>query len=69
MRSWIGRRSHLAAPGVSELWRPDAQWLEAAQDDATRLAIRAQEQAGLDILTDGEIRLGDPIAAAAPSSS
>ena len=30
--------------------------LEAAQDDATLLAIRAQEQAGLDIITDGEMR-------------
>ena len=41
---------------VKELWRPDPQWLEAAQDDATLLAIRAQEQAGLDIVTDGEMR-------------
>ena len=41
---------------VKELWRPDPQWLEAAQDDATRLAIRAQERAGLDIVTDGEMR-------------
>src|ERR1700674_1903356 len=39
-----------------ELWRVDPQWLEAAQDDATLLAIRDQEGAGLDILTDGEIR-------------
>src|SRR5438477_5113607 len=39
-----------------ELWRiPDAHLAEA-QDDATLLAIRAQEQAGLDIVTDGEIR-------------
>jgi len=39
-----------------ELWRiPDA-FLAEAQDDATRLAIRAQEEAGLDIVTDGEIR-------------
>src|SRR5262249_27508092 len=30
--------------------------LAEAQDDATRLAIRAQEDAGLDIITDGEIR-------------
>jgi 5-methyltetrahydropteroyltriglutamate--homocysteine methyltransferase len=41
---------------VAELWRPDPQWLEAAQDDATLLAIRAQETAGLDIITDGEMR-------------
>jgi 5-methyltetrahydropteroyltriglutamate--homocysteine methyltransferase len=32
------------------------EWLEQAQDDATRLAIRDQERAGLDILTDGEMR-------------
>ena len=39
-----------------ELWRiPDALLAEA-QDDATLLAIRAQEEAGLDIVTDGEIR-------------
>ena len=34
----------------------DPQWLEDAQDDATLLAIRDQEQAGIDIITDGEIR-------------
>jgi 5-methyltetrahydropteroyltriglutamate--homocysteine methyltransferase len=39
-----------------ELWRVDPEWLEQAQDDATILAIRAQEVAGLDIITDGEIR-------------
>src|SRR5439155_9297359 len=39
-----------------ELWRVDPAYLEQAQDDATLLAIRAQEQAGLDILTDGEER-------------
>jgi len=39
-----------------ELWRVDPQFLEEAQNDATVLAIRDQEQAGLDIITDGEIR-------------
>src|ERR1700755_2739942 len=39
-----------------ELSRPDPQWLAQAQDDATLLAIRDQERAGLDIITDGEIR-------------
>jgi 5-methyltetrahydropteroyltriglutamate--homocysteine methyltransferase len=39
-----------------ELWRVPEPWLAQAQDDATVLAIRAQEQAGLDIVTDGEIR-------------
>jgi 5-methyltetrahydropteroyltriglutamate--homocysteine methyltransferase len=39
-----------------ELWRIDGRWLREAQDDAVLLAIRDQERAGLDILTDGEIR-------------
>jgi 5-methyltetrahydropteroyltriglutamate--homocysteine methyltransferase len=39
-----------------ELWHIDPQWLAAAQDDATILAIHDQERAGLDIITDGEIR-------------
>jgi 5-methyltetrahydropteroyltriglutamate--homocysteine methyltransferase len=38
------------------LWRVVPEWLEAAQDDATLVAIREQERAGLDIITDGEIR-------------
>ena len=41
---------------AEELWRVAPEWLEQAQDDATLLAIRAQERAGLDVLTDGEIR-------------
>src|SRR2546426_1828917 len=39
-----------------ELWRVSPEFLEEAQDDATILAIRDQERAGLDIITDGEIR-------------
>src|SRR5688572_25234216 len=39
-----------------DLWRVGAEWLEQAQDDATLLAIRDQERAGLDIITDGEMR-------------
>ena len=39
-----------------ELWRIPEPYLAEAQDDATVLAIRAQEEAGLDIVTDGEIR-------------
>ena len=39
-----------------DLWRVDPKWLKQAQDDATLLAIRDQERAGLDIITDGEIR-------------
>jgi 5-methyltetrahydropteroyltriglutamate--homocysteine methyltransferase len=41
---------------VKELWRIDERFLEEAQDDATVLAIREMEQAGIDIVTDGEIR-------------
>jgi 5-methyltetrahydropteroyltriglutamate--homocysteine methyltransferase len=39
-----------------DLWLIDDAHLEAAQDDATLLAIRDQERAGLDIVTDGEQR-------------
>ncbi len=39
-----------------ELWRVAPDWLDQAQDDATLLAIRDQERAGLDIITDGEMR-------------
>lgn len=50
--------SHQMPPRVraAELWRVSPPWLEQAQDDATLLAIRQQEAAGLDIITDGEIR-------------
>ena len=41
---------------ATELWRVDPSFLEEAQDDATRLAIEDQERAGLDIVTDGEMR-------------
>jgi 5-methyltetrahydropteroyltriglutamate--homocysteine methyltransferase len=41
---------------AQELWRTPEPWLEQAQDDATRLAIRDMEMAGIDIITDGEIR-------------
>ena len=41
---------------AADLWRVPLEWLEQAQDDATLLAIRDQERAGLDILTDGEMR-------------
>jgi len=39
-----------------ELWRIPEPFLAQAQDDATELAIRAQEEIGIDIVTDGEIR-------------
>ena len=41
---------------AKELWRIDPRYLEEAQDDATLIAIRDQERAGLDIVTDGEMR-------------
>jgi 5-methyltetrahydropteroyltriglutamate--homocysteine methyltransferase len=52
------RLRHRFPPRVRarELWRVDPQYLEQAQDDATLLAIRDQERAGLDIITDGEAR-------------
>src|SRR3989441_1328457 len=39
-----------------EIWRPASEFLEQAQDDATVVAIRDMERAGIDIITDGEIR-------------
>jgi 5-methyltetrahydropteroyltriglutamate--homocysteine methyltransferase len=58
---WLIDRAKLAGrfpPRVraKELWRPEPAYLAEAQDDATVLAIKAQEDAGLDIVTDGEIR-------------
>lgn len=58
---WLIDRQKLAGrfpPRVRarELWRVPAEFLVEAQDDATIIAVRAQEEAGLDIVTDGEIR-------------
>ena len=58
---WLIDRKKLAGrfpPRVRarELWRIAEPLLEEAQNDATLLAIRAQEEAGLDIITDGETR-------------
>jgi 5-methyltetrahydropteroyltriglutamate--homocysteine methyltransferase len=39
-----------------ELWRVPEPLLEEAQDDATRLAVRDMERAGVDVITDGEMR-------------
>jgi 5-methyltetrahydropteroyltriglutamate--homocysteine methyltransferase len=39
-----------------ELWRIPERFLEEAQDDATRLAVQDMEQAGVDVITDGEMR-------------
>src|ERR671918_488046 len=58
---WLIDRDKLAGrfpPRVRarELWRVDQKHLAEAQADATLLAIKAQEDAGLDIITDGEVR-------------
>ena len=58
---WLIDRQKLAGrfpPRVraKELWRIPEPYLAEAQDDATILSIRAQEAAGIDIVTDGEIR-------------
>jgi 5-methyltetrahydropteroyltriglutamate--homocysteine methyltransferase len=58
---WLIDRKKLAGrfpPRVraKELWRVAPEHLAQAQDDATLLAIREQERAGLDIITDGEMR-------------
>jgi 5-methyltetrahydropteroyltriglutamate--homocysteine methyltransferase len=47
---------HVPRVRAQDLWLVDQPRLEAAQDDATLLAIRDQERAGLDIITDGEQR-------------
>src|SRR5919108_5663158 len=39
-----------------ELWRVPEEFLEEAQDDATRLAVGDMERAGVDVVTDGEMR-------------
>jgi 5-methyltetrahydropteroyltriglutamate--homocysteine methyltransferase len=58
---WLIDRAKLAGrfpPRVRarELWRIEPEHLAEAQADATLLAIKAQEEAGLDIITDGEMR-------------
>ena len=58
---WLIDRKKLAGrfpprTRAKELWRIPPEFLEEAQNDATLNAIRDQERAGLDIITDGEIR-------------
>jgi 5-methyltetrahydropteroyltriglutamate--homocysteine methyltransferase len=58
---WLIDRKKLAGrfpprTRAKELWRIPEPYLAEAQNDATLIAIRAQEDAGLDIVTDGEIR-------------
>jgi 5-methyltetrahydropteroyltriglutamate--homocysteine methyltransferase len=58
---WLIDRAALIGQGpvrvrAQNLWRVPDEFLQAAQDDATILAIRDMERAGIDIITDGEIR-------------
>ena len=58
---WLIDRDTLASGSPprsrrGDLWRVDETWLPQAQNDATLLAIRDQERAGIDIITDGEMR-------------
>ncbi len=58
---WLVDRQALMSGPVprvrrSEIWRIPAEHLEQAQDDATLIAIRDMERAGIDIITDGEMR-------------
>ena len=58
---WLIDRERLGArlpPRVRarELWRVPEPFLEEAQDDATRVAVRDMERAGVEIVTDGEMR-------------
>ena len=57
---WLIDRAQLGSkvPRVRmpEIWRVDKTFLEEAQDDATLLAIRDMERAGIDIISDGEMR-------------
>jgi 5-methyltetrahydropteroyltriglutamate--homocysteine methyltransferase len=58
--SWLIDRDKLGSKvprlRAPEIWRVEAALLEEAQDDATLLAIRDMERAGIDIITDGEMR-------------
>ena len=58
--AWLVNRQLLAKvvprTRMREIWRIPEEFLEEAQDDATVLAIRDLERAGIDIITDGEIR-------------
>ena len=58
---WLVDRAMLGArlpPRVraAEIWRVPEEWRSQAQDDATLIAIRDMERAGIDIISDGEIR-------------
>ena len=72
--AWLVDQAALQEHGVprvsaADIWRIEPELLGQAQDDATLLAIAAMEQAGIDIITDGEIRprLFGPAASASQS--
>ena len=52
----LPKPSWLAQPGLRAPWQLSGDELRTAQDDAVRQAIREQEEAGLDVVTDGELR-------------
>jgi 5-methyltetrahydropteroyltriglutamate--homocysteine methyltransferase len=54
-RELLGRLPPPRIP-TPELWRVPPALLKTAQDDATALALREMERAGVDVITDGEIR-------------
>jgi 5-methyltetrahydropteroyltriglutamate--homocysteine methyltransferase len=58
--AWLVDRDRLRGrvPRVraEDIWRIEAPYLEQAQDDATVLAVRDMERAGIDVITDGEMR-------------
>jgi 5-methyltetrahydropteroyltriglutamate--homocysteine methyltransferase len=58
---WLIDRARLnarlpARVRAQELWRVPPAWLEEAQNDATALALFDQQRAGVDVVTDGEMR-------------
>ena len=52
----VGLAAHVPRVRASNLWRVHPEQLEQAQDDAVLLAVRDMERAGIDIITDGEVR-------------
>jgi 5-methyltetrahydropteroyltriglutamate--homocysteine methyltransferase len=58
---WLVDREELTSHMVPrvrfpKMWRVADPFLEQAQDDATIIAIRDMERAGIDVVTDGEMR-------------
>jgi len=70
---WLVDRAALLSGGVPRvpkptLWRVREDLREEAQDDATRLVVRDMERAGVDIVSDGEVRRESYFAWLAPPS-